>query len=255
MSPGRTDGTLSNGDIERHVLVIITGGTICMQDSPDGLVPTRDFVDNCLRPSSYFNDGSLFNSTPVTNEHGKGATATTFRAPPRSTDGSRFKYSVFEFSELIDSSSMDGSQWNLMLRSLTHNWTNFDAFVILHGTDTLAYTASALAFMLGPLEKSVIVTGSQLSMYAPNNDAHDNLLDALTVAGTYDVPEVGVVFHHHLYRATRVTKVSAFSLAAFTTPNAKPLANFPKHAGKAWTASIHLDTIRPEGILGHSYKD
>jgi lysophospholipase len=142
---------------------------------------------------------------------------------------------------------MDGSHWNLILRCLTMNWNLFDAFVILHGTDTLAYTASALSFMLGSLDKSVIVTGSQLSMYVPHSDAHDNLLDSLTVAAMYTVPEVGVVFHHHLYRGTRVTKVSAFSVAGFTTPNAKPLATLERHASRPRTISVHAETIRPAG--------
>ena len=230
---------------ERHILVIITGGTICMQNSPDGLVPTRDFVSNCLSPSPDFNDGSLYENTTVTDEHGDEGTAQTLRAPPRTPGALRYKYSVFEFAELIDSSSMDGNQWRLIIECLARNWDSFDAFVILHGTDTLAYTASALAFMLGPLDKTVIVTGSQLSMYASNNDAHDNLLDSLTVAARFDVPEVGVVFHHNLYRATRVTKVSAFSVAAFTTPNAKPLASFTRNMDENWVAEIYLSTIKP----------
>lgn len=220
-----------------------------MQDSPDGLVPTRDFVRNCLQPSPDFNDGSLYEHIPMTNEHGRGGIATTLRAPARNNTASTYKYSVFEFAELIDSSNMDGGHWNLILKCLEHNWNQFDAFVILHGTDTLAYTASILAFMLGELTKTVIVTGAQLSMYAPHNDAHDNLLDSLTMAAQYKVPEVGVVFHHHLYRATRVTKVSAFSMAAFTTPNAKALASFPKHADQRWSASLHLSTIEPATVV------
>ena len=216
-----------------------------MQDSPDGLVPTRDFVENLLRPSPDFNDRSLHESTTVFNENGGVGAAITLRAPPRNDTSPTYKYSVFEFAELIDSSSMDGGHWNLILKCLKLNWNDFDAFVVLHGTDTLAYTASILAFMLGQLDKTVIVTGSQLSMYAPNNDAHDNLLDSLTMAAHYDIPEVGVVFHHHLYRATRVTKVSAFSMAAFTTPNAKALASFPRHSGRPWAAHLLLNTIAP----------
>lgn len=216
-----------------------------MQDSPDGLVPTRDFVRNCLRPSPYFNDGSLDDVIPVMNEHGGSGVAKTLRAPAPNNTPSTYKYSVFEFAELIDSSSMDGGHWSLILECLKLNWDGFDAFVVLHGTDTLAYTASILAFMLGDLNKTVVVTGSQLSMYAPDNDAHDNLLDSLNVAALYDVPEVGVVFHHNLYRATRVTKVSAFSMAAFTTPNARALASFPRHAGLPWTADLYMDSILP----------
>lgn len=219
----------------------------CRQDSPDGLVPTRDFVHNCLRPSKVFNDGSLWTTTPVTTEYGKSGVASTLRAPARTSSLQPFTYSVMEFSDLIDSSSMDGSHWNLILRCLKMNWDQFDAFVVLHGTDTLAYSASALSFLLGPLDKSVIVTGSQLSMYAPQSDAHDNLLDSLSIAAAYLVPEVGVVFHHHLYRGTRVTKVSAFSVAGFTTPNAKPLADFERHEKQEWALMLQSDAIKPIG--------
>ncbi|KAK5166727.1 uncharacterized protein LTR77_008271 [Saxophila tyrrhenica] len=236
----------TDGNDEAHVLLIITGGTICMQDSPDGLVPTRDFAHNCLRPHPDFNeDSSVWESTEVRDEHGGSAFADTLRAPPRTPALGSYKYSVFEFSDLIDSSSIDGSHWSLIMRCLTSNWDQFDAFVVLHGTDTLAYTASALAFMLGPLDKTVLVTGSQLSMYAPHSDAHDNLLDSMTIAASYKVSEVSVVFHHHLYRATRVTKVSAFSVAGFTTPNAKPLASFQRHIGRPWSVFVHSDSIRP----------
>lgn len=224
-----------------------------MQDSPDGLVPTRDFAQNCLRPLSDFNDRSLLEtSTAVTNEYGAAGSAQTLRAPARSPGLKSYKYSVFEFSELIDSSSMDGSHWNLILKCLTTNWDKFDAFVILHGTDTLAYTASAMSFMLGELDKTVLITGSQLSMYAPHSDANDNLLDSLTLASAYNVSEVGVVFHHHLYRGTRVTKVSAYSVAGFTTPNAKPLASFESRQGKSWTAAVQSSTVKLAGEVDGS---
>jgi 60kDa lysophospholipase len=186
------------------------------------------------------------------------------RAPARTDSLRPFKYSVLEFAELIDSSSMDGSHWNLILRCLRLNWNHFDAFVILHGTDTMAYTASALSFMMSDVDKTVILTGSQLSMYAPHTDAHDNLLDSLTVASAYIVPEVSVVFHHHLYRATRVTKVSAFSVAGFTTPNAKPLATFERHAGRPWTFLHHskrinsaweLRKVVPEGTPASAFNE
>lgn len=226
-----------------------------MQDSPDGLVPTWGFVDNCLRPSSDFDDGTIYENTPVTNEHGGEGTATTLRANSKGDSSPGYTYSVYEFTELIDSSSMDGGHWHLIIRCLMSNWIKFDAFVILHGTDTLAYTASALAFMLGQPDKTVVVTGSQLSMYVPQSDAHDNLLDSLNVAAMYTIPEVSVVFHHHLYRATRVTKVSAFSLAAFTTPNAKVLASFPTNSARPWTATIHSDTIKSATKTDQSQED
>lgn len=230
---------------ERHVLVLATGGTICMQESADGLIPTRNFANNLLVPDSDFHDGSQTTSTWAVNEEGNKATTVTIRPPPQNVDSPRYKCSVLEFEHLFDSSSMDGTHWTKISTALARNWGAFDAFVVLHGTDTLAYTASAISFMLGETDKTVIVTGSQVSMYYPHNDAHDNLLDSLTLAATYDIIEPSVVFHHHLYRATRVTKVSAYSLAAFTTPNAKPLATIRRSPDRIWSAALHSISVRP----------
>lgn len=209
----------------------------------DGLVPTRDFAKNLLVPSPDFHNGSHVDPILAIDELGNSKATVTITPPPRNDDTPRYSCSFLEFEELIDSSSMDGIHWNKIVTALTRNWSSFDAFVILHGTDTMAYTASMLSFMLGDINKTVIITGSQLSMYYPHNDAHDNLLDSLALAATYSIPEVSAVFHHHLYRGTRVTKVSAFSMAAFTTPNARPLAVIHKRPNKSWKASLHLETI------------
>ncbi|KAJ0061368.1 hypothetical protein NL108_017299 [Boleophthalmus pectinirostris] len=102
---------------------------------------------------------------------------------------------------------------------------DYDGFVILHGTDTMAYTASALSFMCEHLRKPVIITGSQVPIYDVQNDGIENLLVALLIAGTYDIPEVGLYFHDKLYRGNRVTKVDAESFGAFSSPNLAPLVS------------------------------
>jgi 60kDa lysophospholipase len=102
----------------------------------------------------------------------------------------------------------------------------FDGFVILHGTDTLAYTASALSFMLENLGKTVIVTGSQIPIFEARSDGRDNFLGALIVAGLYSIPEVCVFFNNKLYRGNRTTKRSNGSLDAFYSPNLSHLASF-----------------------------
>lgn len=96
--------------------------------------------------------------------------------------------------------------------------------MVLHGTDSLAYSASALSFMMADLGKPVILTGSQASIFALQTDAVDNLLGSLIIAGTFVVPEVCLFFHHALYRGNRTTKVSASAFAAFDSPNCQPLA-------------------------------
>jgi lysophospholipase len=111
-----------------------------------------------------------------------------------------------------------------MANAVKENYHLFDGFVILHGTDSLAYTASALSFIMSNLGKPVILTGSQAPIFALQSDAVDNLLGSLIIAGTFVIPEVGLFFHHKLYRGNRTTKVSAASFEAFASPNCEPLA-------------------------------
>lgn len=100
----------------------------------------------------------------------------------------------------------------------------FDGFVILHGTDTLAYTSSALSFMLENLGKTVIVTGSQIPIFETRTDGRDNFTSALIIAGNYTIPEVCVLFGAKLIRGNRATKMNTSSLDAFESPNCPPIA-------------------------------
>lgn len=111
-----------------------------------------------------------------------------------------------------------------MAACVLENYHLFDGFVILHGTDSLAYTASALSFLMTNLGKPVILTGSQAPIFALQSDAVDNLLGSLIIAGTFVIPEVGLFFHHKLYRGNRTTKVSSAAFEAFASPNLDPLA-------------------------------
>lgn len=122
--------------------------------------------------------------------------------------------------------------------NLQENYEYFDGFVILHGTDTLSYTASALSFMMEHLGKAVVITGSQIPLYESRSDGRDNFLGALILAGNYTIPEVTVYFGHKLFRGNRVTKVSSDSLNAFDSPNLAPLAtmgiNIQVDYGNVW---------------------
>lgn len=104
------------------------------------------------------------------------------------------------------------------------HYDDFDGFVILHGTDTLSYTASALSFMLQDLDKIVILTGSQVPIFDTRNDGVDNFLTSLVIAANYNIPEVCVYFGTNLMRGNRTSKVSATSFDAFHSPNFPPLA-------------------------------
>jgi L-asparaginase/Glu-tRNA(Gln) amidotransferase subunit D len=110
-----------------------------------------------------------------------------------------------------------------MCEDISANYLEYDAFVVLHGTDTMAYTASTLSFMLENLGKTVVVTGSQIPLSVPLNDGINNLLGAITVAGHYEVPEVLLYFNSKAMRGNRSTKQSASALGAFNSPNFDPL--------------------------------
>ncbi|XP_053144626.1 60 kDa lysophospholipase isoform X2 [Hemicordylus capensis] len=134
-------------------------------------------------------------------------------------------YTILELSPLLDSSNMTPADWRKIAKQLEENYEKYDGFVILHGTDTMAYTASALSFMCENLGKTIVLTGSQVPIYELRNDGRANLLGALLIAGQFVIPEVCLYFHNKLYRGNRVTKVDAESFNAFSSPNLPPLAN------------------------------
>ncbi len=165
----------------------------------------------------------------------------------------RFNYriSTYQFNPPIDSSDMEPSLWTQLVKIINYNYDYFDGFVILHGTDTMSYTASALSFMLENLGKPVILTGSQLPIGTLRTDGKENLITAIEIAaakhsdGTPMVPEVCIFFENALLRGNRTTKINAENFNAFRTYNYPVLA----------TAGIHIrynehlirrpDTTRP----------
>ncbi|KAL4779937.1 asparaginase-domain-containing protein [Aspergillus varians] len=222
--PELAEGHLEQPVPESRVLIIMTGGTICMRPSPGGLVPARHFQEQCLARVPTFNDGSNPSMMDVvTNDAGDIQPHSSLRTP-MTAYGRRVKYTVFEFDELLDSSSIDAKGWAEIAWTIQRNYTLFDGFVVLHGTDSLAYTCSALSFMLQNLGKPVILTGAQAPMLELQNDATDNLLGSLVVAGHFMIPEVCLYFDNKLLRGNRSTKVAASDFNAFNSPNCPPLA-------------------------------
>ncbi|OTA67713.1 asparaginase [Hypoxylon sp. EC38] len=207
---------------ESRVLLIITGGTICMQPSANGLVPVDGFLNNAMAPRPSFNDFS--ERVPLNAvKDGVKVTIDSLRTPP-SSYSRHIRYGALEFSPLLDSSSISSFGWTQIASTIKANYHLFDGFVVLHGTDSLSYSASALSFMMEDLGKPVVLTGSQASIFALQSDAVDNLLGSLIIAGTFVIPEVCLFFHHTLFRGNRTTKVSASSFEAFASPNCEPLA-------------------------------
>ena len=207
---------------ESRVLIIMTGGTICMCPSVDGLVPMDGFLEHAMAPRPSFNDPAPPTTLPACKD-GKTLSLPSLRTPV-SAYSRHIRYGVLEFTPLLDSSSISSMGWTEIAQTVKDNYHLFDGFVVLHGTDSLAYTASALSFMMSDLGKPVILTGSQASIFALQSDAVDNLLGSLIIAGTFLVPEVCLFFHHTLFRGNRTTKVSASAFEAFASPNAEPLA-------------------------------
>jgi len=131
---------------------------------------------------------------------------------------------VISFESPVDSSNIDISHWQMMADIIFENYDEQDGFVILHGTDTMAFSASALSFMLQKLDKPVILTGAQLPIAEPRSDARENLITSLEIASNRNVPEVCIYFDYQLLRGNRSKKVESEHFDAFESGNYPPLA-------------------------------
>ena len=187
-----------------HILLIYTGGTIGMKICPesDSLIPF-DFSQISEEVPELSKSGCIIDS--------------------------------YSFDPVIDSSDVSIPFWQELARIIEENYTRYDGFVVLHGTDTMSYSASALSFMLENLEKPVVFTGSQLPIGMLRTDGKENLISSIEIASAQDenghpiVPEVVIYFESQLYRGNRTTKFSAENFRAFRSPNAPVLADIGIH--------------------------
>ena len=146
-----------------------------------------------------------------------------------------FPIDTYQFDPPMDSSDMEPDMWRKLVRIIHENYDRYHGFVILHGTDTMAYTASALSFMLEGLDKPVILTGSQLPIGVLRTDGKENLMTSIEIAvaqnkeGRALVPEVCIFFENHLMRGNRTTKINAENFNAFRSFNYPPLARVGIH--------------------------
>lgn len=210
-----------DSDKRASILIIYTGGTIGM---------IRNSVTGALES---FNFDHLLRHVPELRQFNLNISSRAFNPP-------------------IDSSDMNPSLWSRIVEMIHTNYDKFDGFVILHGTDTMAFTASALSFMLEGLMKPVILTGSQLPIGVLRTDGKENLLAAIEMAaaknddGSPVVPEVCIYFHQKLMRGNRCTKTSADSFNAFDSPNCPYLATagmeiqYNRHIIKPYDAQVKL---------------
>lgn len=217
-----------------RVLVIHSGGTIGMTHLRGrGYTTSPGFLFSHLSKNSNFNDPA-FHFNPINDttddedenvvgelmgmNHVGVSSLGPVLAMPVSIFGRRVIYQMLEYDPLIDSCNAHNGDWIRLASDIEKYYHLFDAFVILHGTDTMAYTTSALSFLLADLGKSVIFTGSQIPFSEVRNDASQNLLGALTIAGHYVIPEVTLFFGTRLMRGNRVSKMDSSSFDAFDAP-------------------------------------
>jgi L-asparaginase len=186
-----------------HILLIYTGGTIGMiKDADTGVLKAFDFDSILIRiPELRLLDCNI---------------------------------ETISFDEPIDSSNMNPKYWAVIAKIVASNYETFDGFVVLHGSDTMSYSASALSFMLENLAKPVIFTGSQLPIGDLRTDAKENLITSIQMAslqknGVPVVREVGLYFEYKLYRGNRTTKINAEHFEAFGSLNYPHLAESGVH--------------------------
>lgn len=154
------------------------------------------------------------------------------------------EYTIHEYQPLLDSSNVMPDDWFEMARDIAANHEGYDGFVVLHGTDTMAYTSSALAFMLEGLGKPVILTGAQIPLCELRSDGRENLITSMMVAANYPIPEVCLYFGNRLFRGCRSVKVHADSFDAFLSPNYPPLGEV------GVDIEINWSLVRPQPAAG-----
>jgi len=179
--------------MKKRIYIAYTGGTIGMKASDNGYVPQTGHLTESIYANADFSRDEM----------------------P--------EFTINEYSPLIDSSNMAPSDWQFIAEDIKANYRDYDGFVVLHGTDTMAYTSSALSFMFENLAKPVIVTGSQIPLSQLRSDGQVNLLNSLYIAANYPIAEVGLYFNNRLYRGNRSIKAFADGFNAFDSPNLPPL--------------------------------
>lgn len=165
------------------------------------------------------------------------------------------EWTLLEWDDPIDSSNMTPQLWIRLAKQIEDNYYDYDGFIVLHGTDTMAYTASAMSFMLENLAKTIVFTGSMIPLYAPVSDAKRHLIISLLTAANFDIPEVCIFFNNALFRSVGATKwfLCAHSfLGYFTEPTARErsILLLPMHLHRRicchwpiWVSQCSLDTI------------
>ncbi|KTC98618.1 asparaginase [Legionella erythra] len=193
--------------MKKRILIINTGGTISSVKTEHGYEPAEGYVSAALA------------------------------LVPALRHQEMPSYTIKEYKPLLDSSNMTLNHWNLIAQDIAREYDDYDGFVVFHGTDTMAYTASALSFMLENLAKPVIITGSQIPLAEVRNDALDNVVTSLWLCAHQPINEVCIYFNQRLLRGNRSRKISAQSFDAFDSPN------YPHLASIGINIELHHDNL------------
>ncbi len=217
-----------SNNMKKRIYIAYTGGTIGMKASKNGFIPVNGHLSEAIAKIPDFHRDEMPHFT------------------------------IHEYSPLIDSANMTPSDWQYIADDIKNHYHEYDGFVVLHGTDTMAYTSSALSFMFANLSKPIIVTGSQIPLSQLRSDGQENLLNALFIAANYPICEVGLYFNNKLFRGNRSSKVYADGFDAFDSPNMPALLeagiNIKLVAGKTSQcdeskhSAIELKNITPQPI-------
>nr|XP_031535298.1 60 kDa lysophospholipase isoform X4 [Vicugna pacos] len=226
-------------------------------DSGGGEVGMPGGCAEALHTSQGAGAGSGLGRAARGGGHRLGACRSASRRP--ASPGQRVVYTVLECQPLFDSSDMTIAEWVQIAQTIERHYAQYDGFVVIHGTDTMAFAASVLSFVLENLQKTIILTGAQVPIHALWNDGRENLLGALLLAGQYVIPEVCLFFQNQLFRGNRVTKVDTRRFAAFCSPNLPPLAivgadvtinrELVRRAGGKGRLMVHSSVEHDVGLL------
>lgn len=181
--------------MKKRICIIYTGGTIGMVPSEHGYVPS---------------ESALYDAMDSIRD---------LRMPGMPD------LAIVQFDPLLDSSNMSIAEWNLIGEAIAERYAQFDGFVILHGTDTMSYSASALSFMLENLNKPVVFTGAQIPLCEIRSDGYNNIITSIVIAADGIANEVCIYFDGKLLRGCRGAKMSSTGFAAFDSPNYESLAD------------------------------
>ena len=195
-----------------------------------GLKVRSGFLEELFR-----NHQILYDKQYVEQTYGEGSEEIV---SPLTLFKQRIRLKVKPISAIIDSCNMNLDIWVEIGQLIEKEYDNYDSFVILHGTDTMAYTASVLSFVLEGLNKTVVVTGAMLPIVDMRSDGYSNLIGSLLVAGQYCIPEVLIYFNNKLLRGNRSVKVSSAEESAFDSPNFAYLGEFGVHIKINWGAVL-----------------